>query len=153
MTSRSSHACCPFLPIGVAPIASMVVMEWPTAALTGVTQDRRGMPSKCTVHAPHRATPQPNLVPFMPSTSRNTHSSGMSGGTSTLWDFPLILSVTIVLASRYCARFVRIARNRFLVSSGIASLVPRRSTEMPEQNPQQMLHPIPNHHQHLPNSH
>jgi len=111
----------------------MVVMAWPTAALAGITQDRLGMPSKCTVHAPQRATPQPNLVPFVPSTSRKTHSSGMSGGTSSFWDFPLILSVTIVLASRYCARFVRIARNRFLVSNGIASLVPRRSTEMPER--------------------
>src|SRR5262252_11245111 len=73
----------------------MVVMAWPTAALTGITQDRLGIPSRCTVQAPQSATPQPNLVPFMPSTSRKTHSRGMSGATSTLWVFPLILSVTM----------------------------------------------------------
>jgi hypothetical protein len=76
-------------------MASMVVMEWPMAARTGITQARLGMPSRCTVQAPQSATPQPNLVPFMPSRSRNTHSSGMSGSASTLCDLPLILSVTM----------------------------------------------------------
>src|SRR6266542_3696096 len=74
---------------------SMVVMACPTAALTGMTQDRLGTPSRCTVQAPHNATPQPNLVPFIPSRSRNTHSNGMSGGASTLCDFPLIDSESI----------------------------------------------------------
>src|SRR5262252_10434600 len=85
------------LPTAVLPIASMVVMECPTAALTGITQDRRGTPSRCTVQAPHNATPQPNLVPFMPSRSRNTHNRGLSGSASTECDVPLILSVIIVL--------------------------------------------------------
>ena len=40
-------------------------------------------PFKCTVQAPHSAMPQPNLVPVSWSTSRSTHSSGMSGGAST----------------------------------------------------------------------
>jgi hypothetical protein len=76
-------------------MASMVVMAWPMAALTGITQARLGMPSKCTVQAPQSATPQPNLVPFMPIRSRKTHSNGISGGASTVCDLPLIRSVTM----------------------------------------------------------
>src|SRR6266581_3148295 len=78
-------------------MASMVVMAWPTAAPTGITQARLGMPSRCTVQAPQSATPQPNLVPFMPSRSRKTHSRGMSGDASTVCDLPLILSVTMAM--------------------------------------------------------
>src|ERR1700758_5548244 len=74
-------------------MASMVVIEWPTAAPTGITQDRLGLPSKCTVQAPQSATPQPNLVPFMPRRSRKTHSSGISVGASTVCDLPLIFNV------------------------------------------------------------
>ena len=61
----------------------------------GVTQDLIGYPSKWTVQAPHRATPQPNLVPVKPITSRKTQSSGMSSGTSTCCFLPLISSVSI----------------------------------------------------------
>src|SRR6516225_650235 len=54
------------------------------------------MPSTCTVHAPQRATPQPNFVPFMPRRSRKTHSNGMSGDASTVWDLPLMFNVTMI---------------------------------------------------------
>src|SRR5262245_50611976 len=54
-----------------------------------------GCPPRCTVHAPHKAMPQPNLVPFIPSTSRSTHSSGISAGTSTSCFRPLIESATM----------------------------------------------------------
>ena len=76
-------------------MASMVVIACPTAALTGITQARLGMPSRCTVQAPHNATPQPNLVPFIPSRSRKAQSRGMSGSASTLCDLPLIFRVTM----------------------------------------------------------
>ena len=82
--------------MAVSPTPSIVVIECPAAALTGITQDRLGMPSRCTVHAPQRAAPQPNLVPFMPRRSRKTHSKGMSGGASTLWDLPLIFNVIMI---------------------------------------------------------
>src|SRR5262250_1153626 len=75
----------------------MVVIECSSAAPTGITQDRLGLPSKCTVQAPQSAAPQPNLVPFMPSRSRNTHSNGMSGGASTVWGLPLIFRVAMVV--------------------------------------------------------
>ena len=42
------------------------------------------------------SAPQPNLVPFMPSRSRKTHSKGMSDGASTVWDSPLIFNVTMI---------------------------------------------------------
>ena len=51
------------------------------------------VPLMCTVHAPHCAMPQPNFVPLRSSTSRSTQSSGMSAGTSTVWDLPLTLNV------------------------------------------------------------
>src|SRR4051812_6613636 len=37
--------------------------------------------------------PQPNFVPFNPTTSRSTQSRGMSAGTSTECDFPLTVSL------------------------------------------------------------
>ena len=83
------------MPAGVSPIASMVVIALPAPALIGVTQDRIGCPSRCTVQAPHSAIPHPNFVPVMPSTSRSTHKSGMSTGTSTSRVAPLIVTWVI----------------------------------------------------------
>jgi len=54
----------------------------PATADSGVTHERVGWPSTCTVHAPQAATPQPNLVPVRFSTSRNTHSKGIAGSTA-----------------------------------------------------------------------
>src|SRR5258707_14649534 len=75
----------------------MVVICAPATALRGTEQDRVATPLICTVQAPHWAMPQPYLVPVMPSVSRSTHSRGVSGSTSTLWDWPLMMSVGIVL--------------------------------------------------------
>ena len=44
----------------------MVVTCLPATAETGVTHERIGLPSRCTVQAPHSAMPQPNLVPVRP---------------------------------------------------------------------------------------
>src|SRR5712691_553358 len=70
----------------------MVVIALPTAVAAGVTQDRRGAPSACTVQAPHRAIPQPNFVPVKPTRSRKTQSSGMSGEPFTSRATPLMVS-------------------------------------------------------------
>src|SRR5579864_3971406 len=61
----------------------MVVTSFPAARDTGVLHDRPGRPSRCTVQAPHCATPQPYLVPVRPICSRNTQSRGVEGSTST----------------------------------------------------------------------
>jgi hypothetical protein len=58
---------------------SIVWICFPDAADTGKTHDRVAPPSTWTVQQPHWATPHPNLVPVMPSSSRMTQSSGMSG--------------------------------------------------------------------------
>ena len=61
----------------------MVVTSLPATARTGNVQVRTAAPSTCIVHAPHRAAPQPNFVPFSLKVSRTTQSSGVSGSSST----------------------------------------------------------------------
>src|ERR1700730_2276682 len=75
----------------------MVVTSRPCTASIGVTQARTASPFTCTVHAPHSALPQPNLVPTSFSSPRSTHSSGVSGSAFTVTVLPLIESVVIVL--------------------------------------------------------
>ena len=75
------------LPAGLSS-PSIVVTDLPAAALTGVTQLRIAVPSRCTVQAPQRAMPQPNFVPFCFSSSRTTQSSGVSAGLSDVTDLP-----------------------------------------------------------------
>src|SRR3954471_13406569 len=103
-TSWSSQAFWTFAPTAVAPIASIVViLDSPTLSIV-VMQERTPEPSRCTVQAPHSATPQPNFVPVMPSTSRSTHSSGVSASTSTerLAPFTLIVIICTCLHNREC---------------------------------------------------
>src|SRR5687768_13402559 len=77
----------------------MVTMRLPAAAETGSAQERTGSPLTCTVQAPHCAMPQPNFGPLTLSSSRSTHSSGISGSTSTCCARPLTISLIISLAS------------------------------------------------------
>src|SRR6266404_9017400 len=81
-------------------MASIVgISEVPMLSI-GVTQERVGAPSTCTVQAPQSAMPQPNFVPVMPSTSRNTHKRGVSPSTSTVRSAPLTLIVMAMVISR-----------------------------------------------------
>src|SRR6185369_11787119 len=57
------------------------------------------MPSTCTVQAPHRPCPQPNLVPVKPSSSRITQSSGVSGSAWALTALPFKLKGTLIPVS------------------------------------------------------
>src|SRR6476660_8314818 len=66
----------------------MVVTALPATLETCVMQERTASPLMCTVQAPHSAMPHPNLVPVIPSVSRNTHSSGISGLASTVCGLP-----------------------------------------------------------------
>jgi hypothetical protein len=75
------------------------VIFFPETLEIGVMQDRVASPLMCTVHAPHNAIPQPNLVPVMFSVSRSTQSSGICGSTSTVVDFPFRVKVTAIFAS------------------------------------------------------
>src|SRR3979490_840 len=58
-----------------------------------VWQERTASPSRWTVHAPHWAIPQPNLVPVRPSVSRSTQRSGVSGVTLTVSRLPLTVKL------------------------------------------------------------
>src|SRR5215813_15571426 len=79
----SIQACCTLCSVPLAASPSIVVIFLAPTALTGIEQDLVATPSMCTVQAPHWAMPQPYLVPVRPSVSRNTHSNGVSGSTST----------------------------------------------------------------------
>ena len=48
-----------------------------------------------TVHAPHIAIPQPNLVPVRPSSSRRTQRRGVVGSDEISRSEPLILSFMV----------------------------------------------------------
>src|SRR5262249_45908126 len=73
-----------------------MVVTAPVTVPTARIQERVAIPSTCTVHAPHCAMPQPNLVPVSPMISRSTQRRGISGGTSTVYDFPLTVSDTAI---------------------------------------------------------
>src|SRR2546430_17255146 len=73
----------------------MVVIRLPTAAESGVEQDRAAWPFTCTVQAPHNAMPQPYLVPVMLRWSRRTQRRGVSASAST--DTPLPLTFRVVI--------------------------------------------------------
>src|SRR4029450_11910274 len=70
----------------------MVVTFLPPAWDIGIVQERAGSPFTCTMQAPHSAIPQPYLVPVSPMVSRNTHSRGAPGSTSTFWPLPLTVN-------------------------------------------------------------
>ena len=82
----------------------MVVIGIPSAAETGRVQVRTARPSRCTVQAPQAAMPHPNLVPVNPSVSRSTHSSGVSGSTSTVRVCPFTVSAIAIPSSRRTMR-------------------------------------------------
>src|SRR5258708_16475892 len=73
----------------------MVVIFLPSAAATGITQERTAAPSMCTVQAPHCAMPQPYLVPVRPTCSRIAHNRGVLGLTLTSSVLPLIVKRAI----------------------------------------------------------
>src|ERR1700755_2690663 len=95
-TSSSLHAACTALPALVSS-PSMVVICLPSRLAAGVTHARVGLPSTSTVHAPHAATPQPNLVPVSFRASREYQSSGMSAAPSYSTCLPLMLSFIATL--------------------------------------------------------
>src|SRR5215471_17342052 len=72
----------------------VVTFLFPTPE-TAVPQERTATPSRCTVQAPHCCRPQPNFVPVRPIASRITHSSGVSGLTSTSYCLPFTVNEII----------------------------------------------------------
>src|SRR5271166_1993739 len=77
----------------------MVVIFLSATLEIGVLQERAASPLMCTVHAPQRAIPQPNLVPVIFSVSRSTQRRGICGSTSTVLLSPFSVKVTAMAAS------------------------------------------------------
>ena len=91
IAARFSHALCTARATGPeAP--SIVVTDFPATELTGVTHDRMGVPSTCTVQAPHSAMPHPYFVPINLAFSRMAQSRGTSGRVSSVTLRPFSIS-------------------------------------------------------------
>src|SRR5262245_23835815 len=73
----------------------MVVTDLPATSDIGTPHERTASPSRCTVQAPHSATPQPNLVPIRPSSSRRYHMRGIDGSPSNALSCPFTRILTI----------------------------------------------------------
>src|SRR5579859_7335961 len=74
-------------------------MLLPATWETGVEQERIGLPSTCTVQAPHKPAPQPNFVPVSSRVSRRTQRRGVSGATLTFFSLPLTRSAISAMKS------------------------------------------------------
>src|SRR5262249_56269854 len=69
----------------------------------------------CTMQAPHKPVPQPNLVPVSLRSSRITHSSGVAGGAAVEAALPFTVKLVAMLvlpderiaSSEYCYAFFR----------------------------------------------
>src|SRR5258708_21274127 len=95
---RASHAFC----IGCEESddsPSMVVTALPATCDTWVWHEKARLPSICTMQAPQRPVPQPNLVPVSLSSSRITHNSGVLGGASECAALPLTLKSNAIGSS------------------------------------------------------
>src|SRR5262249_45955406 len=79
---------------GIRHSPSIVVMDLPPISETCVWHAYARLPSICTMHAPHRPVPQPNLVPVSLRPSRITHNNGVAGGASV--DAALLFTVKLV---------------------------------------------------------
>src|SRR5712692_11409770 len=71
----------------------MVVTDLPWTLETGVRQEHVRPPPMCTMHAPHCPAPQPYLVPVSLSSSRSTHSRGVSSGAALATGLPFTVKL------------------------------------------------------------
>src|SRR2546428_3472740 len=90
-TFSASHArCSGCVALGERP--SIVVILFPITFSSAVLQERIASPFASTVHEPQKPRPQPNLVPVIPSSSRQTQSNGVSGDEEMVGALPLMVS-------------------------------------------------------------
>ena len=90
----------------------------------GVAQERIGLPSMCTVQAPHDAMPQPNLVPVSLRCSRRTQSSGVSGSTPSSLRTPLTVKATMRFLQLSVKTIFRIRNDVFGTARRRLNMVP-----------------------------
>src|SRR5262249_6075177 len=73
--------------------------DLPAISETWVWHENARLPSICTIQAPHRPVPQPNLVPVSFSPSRITHNNGVAGGASVDAALPFTLKLVVIVSS------------------------------------------------------
>src|ERR1700716_558528 len=74
-------------------------MVLPAISETCVWHEYARLPSICTMHAPHRPVPQPNLVPVSLRPSRITHNNGVAGGASVDAALPFTMKLVDMVSS------------------------------------------------------
>src|SRR4029077_10514800 len=79
---------------------SIVVTDLPAISESWIWQENARAPSICTMHAPHRPVPQPNLVPVSLRPSRITHNNGVVGGAPVAAGLPFTVKWTVMTSSR-----------------------------------------------------
>src|SRR5438105_2197962 len=77
----------------------MVVRAPPSSIGTSMVQLLMASPLNNTVHAPHWLVSHPICVPVRFSVSRSRSATSVAGSTSTLWDRPLSVKLTIMVTS------------------------------------------------------
>src|SRR5437667_10377408 len=90
----------------------MVVTALPAISEIWVWHENARLPSMCTMQAPHRPVPQPNLVPVSFNPSRITHNNGVAGGASVDTARPFTVKLVAILSS-LSPRELRAAANAF----------------------------------------
>src|SRR5258705_11155409 len=109
----------------------MVVTLRPATSDTCVWQENARLPSICTMQAPHRPVPQPNLVPVSLRPSRSTHNNGVAGGASVDAPLPFTMkSMAMVSSLSVKNREWRIEPLTFLLYSLFAIRVPLRQRRL-----------------------
>src|SRR5262249_5931969 len=78
---------------------SIVVTDLPAISETWVWHENARLPSICTMQAPHKPVPQPNLVPVSFSPSRITHNNGVAGGASVDAALPFTVKLVVIVSS------------------------------------------------------
>src|SRR5450631_34193 len=123
----------------------------PATSATGTEQERTASRFTITVQAPHKPSPQPNLVPVSPRSLRNTQSSMRSSSTFTLAGLPLsvkemvrsmktsLLSDFELLSSFYSVAAGRHRRSWRECKSGLHSPLDGHQTRAPPPRVQSPL--------------
>src|SRR5437899_11875287 len=91
------NAVCSGCGFSGVPSPAKVVSFVPAAAETGTEQDRVGAPSRCTVQAPHCASPQPKCGLLILRSLRSAYRSGMLGSALTVTDLPSTANLMLAM--------------------------------------------------------
>src|SRR5258708_17220703 len=90
-------AACRGCGLSGVPRPWCVVTFFPATAESGITHERIGSPSRCTVHAPHCASPQPKCGLLILRSLRKAYRSGMFGSALTVTVLPSTANLMLAM--------------------------------------------------------